>query len=134
MKDVTLSLISVNIKQIGEDNVTIEVAFDVFNPNKNTMVLETIQYDLIANGIRLTQSSIGERLQGVVSGTGHTYYAVSNLPLTLKDTVQLRKTELFAPIWSNLQSNDVHWRIKGNYVVTDPVRLGGQEKSFDFAL
>lgn len=134
MQEVILSLTSVDIKQIDEESATIEVVFDVFNPNKNTLVLETIEYDLMANGIRLTQSTIGERLQGVVTGTGQTYYVVSKVPLTLKDTIQLRKSELFAPVWISLQDNDVDWRIKGKYIITDPVRLGGQEKDFDFTL
>jgi len=131
---VILSLTSVKIKEIDEDGVTIDVVFDVFNPNENTLVLETIEYDLMANGITLKRSEIGERLQGVVTGTGNTYYLVSELPLTLKDTVQLNKGEIFAPIWSSLQGGDVDWRIKGVYIITDPVRLGGQENEFDFTL
>ena len=133
-REVILSLTSVNIKQIDGEGATIEVVFDVFNPNRNTLVLETIEYDLIANGIKLTQSSIGERLQGVVTGTGQTYYVVPNAPLTLKDTVQVRKTELFTPLWIDLENNDVDWNIKGLYIITDPVRMGGQEKDFDFTL
>jgi LEA14-like dessication related protein len=134
MQEVILSLTSINIQEINNEGVTIEVVFDVFNPNKNTMVLEAIEYDLIANGIKLTQSTIGERLQGVVTGTGQTYYVVPNAPLTLKDTVQVRKTELFTPLWIDLENNDVDWNIKGLYIITDPVRMGGQEKDFDFTL
>ncbi|MGH9878105.1 MAG: hypothetical protein ACRD5H_10740, partial [Nitrososphaerales archaeon] len=63
-----------------------------------------------------------------------TYYVVQNTPLTLTDTVELTKTETFAPVWTGLQSNDVDWRIKGVYFITDPARSGGQEKLFDFAL
>lgn len=134
VKEVTFSLTSVSVKQVDDEEATIEVVFDVFNPNKNTMVLETIQYDLIANGIRLAQSHIGERLEGVVAPTGQTYYVVQNTPLTLTDTVELKKTETFSPLWTGLQSNDVDWRIKGLYIITDPVKSGGQEKPFDFTL
>jgi len=134
MQEVVLSLTSVNVKQIDDESATIEVVFDLFNPNRNTLVLEAIEYDLMANGIILSQSTIGERLQGVVTGTGNTFYIVSKLPLTLKDTVELRKTEIFAPIWISLKDNDVNWRIKGNFIITDPVRMGGQEKDFDFTL
>lgn len=133
-QEVILSLTSVNIKQIDEENATIEIVFDAFNPNKNTLVLEAIEYDLMADGIKLKESTIGERLMGMLTGTGQTYYLVSNTPLTLKDTVQLKKIEPFAEIWSNLQNNDVDWRITGLFIVTDPVRAGGQEKSFDFTL
>lgn len=132
MKEVTLTLTGVDVKEIDEESATIEPTFEVFNPNRNTMVLEEIQYTLMANGVTLAHSTIGERLQGMVSGTGHTYYVVSNIPLSLKGTVQIKNTKSLTPIWGNLQDNDVDWRVTGNYVLTDPVRMGGQEKPFDF--
>ncbi|MFQ5920904.1 MAG: hypothetical protein ACE5JV_02685, partial [Nitrososphaerales archaeon] len=132
MQDVALTLNGIEIKEIDEENATIEVAFDALNPNRSTMVLETIQYDLQADGIMLARSSIGERLEGAVVGTGQTYYLVSELTVTLRDTVQIKRTGVFEEIWGGLESNDVQWRITGLYVVTDPVRLGGQEKDFDF--
>lgn len=131
-QEVTLSMTSIQIKQIDEKSATIEVVFSALNPNKNTLVLEQIQYDLIADGAKLAQSSIGERLEGVIVGTGHTYYLVTNLPVTLTDTVQIKKTERLASVWSSLQSNHVDWRIKGQYFITDPVRAAGQEKNFEF--
>ena len=134
IKEVILSLTNIEIQKIDEENVKIEVVFDVFNPNRNTLVLETIEYNLIANGIRIAQSDIGERLQGALTGTGQTYYVVPDLTLTLKDTIQLRKTELFSPIWNDLQNDNVDWRVSGSFFITDPVRLGGQEKKFDFNL
>ncbi len=131
-QEVTLSMTSIQIKQIDEKGATIEVVFNALNPNKNTLVLEQIQYDMLADGVKLTQSSIGERLEGVIVGTGHTYYLVTNLPVTLTDTVQIKKTERLASVWSSLQSNHVDWRITGMYFITDPVRAAGQEKNFDF--
>ncbi len=131
MKEVTLNVTSIQIKQIDEKSATIEVVFNALNPNKNTLVLEQIQYDLLANGVKLSQSSIGERLEGVIVGMGHTYNLVIDLPVKLTDTIQIKKTELLAPVWSSLQSNQVDWRIKGSYFITDP-KAGEQEKNFDF--
>jgi len=131
-QEVTLSMTSIQIKQIDEKNATIVIVFNALNPNKNTLVLEQIQYDLLADGVKLAQSSIGERLEGVIVGTGHTYYLVTDLPVTLTDKVQIRKTEHLASVWSSLQSNHVNWRIEGKYFITDPVRAAGQEKNFDF--
>jgi len=132
MKEVILSLTNIQVQKIDEENVKIQVVFDVFNPNRRTLVLEKIEYNLIANGIRIAQSEIGERLQGLVTGTG-VYYVVPDLPLTLKDTVQLRKTELFSPIWNDLQNDNVDWRVSGSFFITDPIGPGG-EKTFDFSL
>lgn len=132
MQDVVLSLTSIQVQKIDAENVKIEVAFDVFNPNRRTLVLQIIEYNLIANGIGIAQSSIGERLEGLVTGTG-VYYVVPDLPLTLKDTIKLRKTEIFSPIWNDLQNDNVDWRVSGSFVITDPIGPGG-EKPFDFNL
>ncbi|MFQ5969009.1 MAG: hypothetical protein ACE5J2_00735 [Nitrososphaerales archaeon] len=132
MKEVILSLTNIQVQKIDAENVKIEVVFDVFNPNRRTLVLEEIEYNLIANGIRLAQSDIGERLEGLVTGTG-VYYVVPDLPLTLKDTIQLRKTELFSPIWNDLQNDNVDWRVSGSFFITDPIGPGG-ENMFDFNL
>jgi len=134
MQDVVLSVNSLSIKEVSDDSATIEVAFDLVNPNRNTLVLEEIQYDLLADGVRLVRSQIGERLEGMIAGTGQTYYVVPGTILTLKDTVQVNKIKIFEEVWAGLRSNDVDWRITGVYVITDPVRSGGQEKPFDFTL
>lgn len=133
MRDVTITLTSVNIKQMDDQSVTIEVAFDVLNPNKNTLVLEQIDYDLAANGVKLTRSFIGERLEGMVTSTGQTYYVVPGLPLTLRDTVEIVKVERLTDVWYGLQDPDVDWRVTGNFVITDPVRGGGKDVPFDFS-
>ena len=132
MQDVVLSLTNIQVQKIDEENVKIQVVFDVFNPNRRTLVLEKIEYNLIANGIRIAQSGIGERLEGLVTGTG-VYYVVPDLPLTLKDTIQLRKTELFSPVWNDLQNGKVGWRVSGSFFIIDPIGPGG-EKTFDFSL
>lgn len=134
VQPVAFSVNSIQVMEIDEQNATVEVAFDLVNPNSFTLVLEEIQYDLLADDVVLKKSSIGERLEGMVAGTGQTYYLVSEVPLTLKDTVQIKNKELFAGIWGGLANDDVNWRLKGSYIITDPVRAGGEEKDFDLTL
>lgn len=132
MKDVVLNLRSVNITSVDQDKAVIEVAFDAFNPNRGSVVLESIQYVLSANGVRLINSEIGERAQGFVTGMGKTYTMYSQFSMTLKDKVEVKKNEFLVPIWNDLQNNKAQWRVTGTAFVTDPVRAGGQEVMFDF--
>jgi LEA14-like dessication related protein len=134
MQDVVFSMNSLTIKEVSAERATIEVAFDLVNPNRNTLILEEIQYDLRADGVSVAKSRIGERLEGMIAGTGQTYYLVPDTTLTLKDTVQVSRTKVLEPVWGGLQGNDAGWRITGVYVITDPVRTGGQERPFDFTL
>ncbi|MFQ5940451.1 MAG: hypothetical protein ACE5KA_01975 [Nitrososphaerales archaeon] len=134
IKDVVLNLRSVRILSVDEEKTVVEVAFDAFNPNTRSVVLESIRYTLFANEVRLTSSEIGERAEGFITGTGKTFTMYSEFSMTLKDEVEVRKTELLSPMWKDLQNNDVQWRVSGTFFVTDPVRAGGQELDFDFAI
>lgn len=132
-KDVVLNLRSISVVSADEEKTVIEVAFDAFNPNRSSIVLESIQYTLFANGVRLATSEIGERAQGFITGTGKTFTMYSEFSMTLKDRVEIKKTEPLDPLWNDLQNDNVQWRVSGTFFVTDPVRAGGQELDFDFA-
>lgn len=134
MKDVVLNLKSVSVVSADEEETVIEVAFDAFNPNRSSVVLESIQYSLYANGIRIASSEIGERAEGFVTGAGKTFTMYSEFSMTLKDKVGVKKNEPITQVWDDLQNDNVQWRVSGTFVVTDPVRAGGNEVDFDFAI
>lgn len=132
MKDVVLNLKSVKVLSADEQNAMIEVAFDAYNPNKSSVVLESVQYRLFANGVRIAVSEIGERAEGFITGTGKTFTMYGEYTMNLRDEVEVKNNDLTSPIWSALQGGDVEWRVTGTFFVTDPVRAGGQELDFDF--
>jgi hypothetical protein len=134
MKDVVLNLKSVSVVSADEEETVIEVAFDAFNPNRSSVVLESIQYSLYANGIRIANSEIGERAEGFVTGAGKTFTMYREFSMTLKDKVEVKKIEPITQVWDDLQNDNVQWRVSGTFVVTDPVRAGGNEVDFDFAI
>lgn len=132
LQDVKLNLQRVEIVSVDDEMATIEVEFDAFNPNQSSVVLESIRYNLYADGIRVAASEIGERPEGFIAGAGKTFTMYREFTLTLKDTVEVRNSELLTSIWQKLKDDNVQWRVSGTFFVTDPVRAGGQELDFDF--
>jgi len=132
-KDVVLNLKSVSVVSANEEEAVIEVAFDAFNPNRGSVILESVRYNLHANGIRIASSEIGERAEGFLASTGKTFTMYSEFSMTLKDKVEVKRIEPFTQVWDDLQNDNVQWRVTGTFVVTDPVRTGGNEVDFDFA-
>ena len=132
IKDVILDLRGVTTVLADEEKILIEVAFDAFNPNRSSVVLESIQYKLYADGITVAGSEIGERAEGFLTGTGKTFTMYGEFSFTLKDKVEVKKTELLIPLWNDLRNNDVQWRVSGTFFVTDPIRVGGKDIDFDF--
>ena len=46
-------------KTVDKNTANIRVAFDIHNPNVNTMILDGIRYNLYVNNIPMTSSNIG---------------------------------------------------------------------------
>ncbi|NMJ86288.1 MAG: hypothetical protein EX285_00310 [Thaumarchaeota archaeon] len=134
IKDVVLNLRSLDLVSVDEEKAIIQVGFNAFNPNMNSVVLESIRYNLYANGIRVASSEIGERPEGFATGTGRTFTMYREFSLTLNDKVEVKNTEPLIQIWNDLLNNKIQWRVSGTFFVTDPVRAGGQELNFDFTI
>ncbi len=125
VRELSIMLDNVLVKSIDERSAVLEVSFTIVNPTSNTLVLEVIDYTLYANNIEVAESGIGEKLEGIVTGSGKTQYLLPKTPLTLKDTIQVNKSRALDNIWAQLDSSSIRWSVDGRYSVT-----GWQESEF----
>lgn len=125
VRELSIMLDNVLVKSIDERSTVLEVSFTIVNPTSNTLVLEVINYTLYANNIEVAESSIGEKLEGIVTGSGKTQYLLPKTPLTLKDTIQVNRSRALDSIWAQLDSSSIRWSVDGRYSVT-----GWQESEF----
>lgn len=124
VKELSIMLDNVLVKSMDERSAVLEVSFTIVNPTSNTLVLEVINYTLYANNIEVAESSIGEKLEGIVTGSGKTQYLLPKTPLILKDTIQVNRSRALDSIWAQLDSS-IRWSVDGRYSVT-----GWQESEF----
>ena len=67
----------------GTDNFSIK--FNVFNPNKGTVILESISYNVYSNSTRIASGDIGTRPEGLVDSQDSIFPIIGNGTLILKD-------------------------------------------------
>lgn len=87
-QNLTVSVKSVKV--LNENNVTsLQLALDVHNPNRGAAILETLNYNVYFNNVRLASADIGAKPQGFVDSLGSVYPIIGNQTITLKDTQPL---------------------------------------------
>ena len=62
-QNLSLSINSVKVLPVN-DELRLEVAFNAYNPNKGTAILETIGYNVYLDNIRLSSGDVGSRTEG----------------------------------------------------------------------
>jgi hypothetical protein len=79
-----------SVKVVNENNVTsLQLALDVHNPNRGAAILETLNYNVYFNNVRLASADIGAKPEGFVDSLGSVYPIIGNQTITLKDTQPL---------------------------------------------
>jgi hypothetical protein len=78
IKDITATIVDGNSGNFS-------IIFNVFNPNKGTIMLESISYNVYSNSIRIVSGDIGKRPEGFVDSQDSIFPVIGNGTLILKD-------------------------------------------------
>jgi hypothetical protein len=113
--DPQLVIKSIDADQKDEKNADLKIAFDVYNPNKTTMILETIHYSIYVGDFRMTIGDVGTSPEGFLAGQPDVYTIVSGSTVTLRDAQQAARNELNAESWDKMVAGDAEYRIEGSY-------------------
>lgn len=83
-ENLTVAVKSVTI--VSSSNVpSLQIAFDVHNPNKGAAILETLSYNVFLHNIRLVSADFGSAPQGFIDSLSSVYPIIGNQTITLKD-------------------------------------------------
>jgi hypothetical protein len=100
-----------------EDNIsTISIAFDIRNPNQNTILLEGLNYNLYSGNIRIITGSIGSQLISDIFQSQSEYPIIGNGFLVLKDKQNFEKdseTGGNSESFNNILNGNAHYVING---------------------
>jgi LEA14-like dessication related protein len=64
---IDIAIKNVTAERDRDNEVNIQIQFRAFNPNKSTVILEAITYNVFANNTRIVSGDIGEKLEGFVA-------------------------------------------------------------------
>lgn len=108
---LTLSIKDIVPNQINKRLATIQVSFNATNPNKGTAILESIAYDMMVDGKRITSGTIGTKLEGFLASSAGIYPIIGGGSVILKDNQLFQKNNSTANVWNKVVGG------KANYVV-----------------
>lgn len=107
-----IELDNLSIIEVTDTAATLEIAFKVTNPNLKSTILQLISYDIYENGVKIRTSQIGERPEGMV--TGSNYFTILNgQPTVLRDKITIKNSGNTPEFWSALMTNTPKWQVKG---------------------
>lgn len=92
-QNLSLSIDSVRIVPVN-DELRLEVAFNAYNPNKGTTILETISYNVYLDNLRLSSGDVGTRTEGFVDSLESVYTIIGNQTIVLRDREPLTEEAL----------------------------------------
>lgn len=113
--ELQLSIREVKAEKQDESTAALQVAFDVFNPNRGTAILETIHYSIYIDKLKMTTGDIGTSPEGFVASQEGIFPVVSNTTVTLKDSRPSVRNNLTAIAWDSMVEGDAQFRIEGTY-------------------
>lgn len=80
-----LSIKDIRAEIIDDNTGNFSIIFNFFNPNKGTVILEMISYNVYSNSTRIVSGDIGNRPEGFVDSQDSIFPVIGNGTLILKD-------------------------------------------------
>jgi hypothetical protein len=113
--DLQLELRDIVVEKTDEENATVQVVFDIHNPNRSTAILETIHYTLDVGQYQMTTGDIGVTPEGFVSGQEDIFPIVGTSTVTLKDAKVAVRNNLTASSWDSMVDGTGQYNVEGIY-------------------
>ena len=131
-----IELDDISVKKISERTATIQLAFNISNPNSRSVIVQTMDYQLFETGYsefeQISGGQIGSRPEGMVEFGSNYYTLLGNNSILLKDTVTLRNTGNTPELWKSLEDDTATWRAVGTVFYNLSSMTSGQENELNF--
>ncbi len=131
-----VELLDLSVTKISERTATINIAFDIINPNPGAVIVQTMDYQLFAtdysNSEQISGGEIGSRPTGMVEFGSNYYVLLGNNAITLKETITLKGSENTPELWAILKDSTTTWRVSGDVFYNLSSITSGQENELHF--
>jgi len=128
-----VELVDISISEITKRKATINIQFEITNPNFKSIILQYVKYELYENGVRIHVGEIGERLDSFVIGSNY-FTILSDQPTMLSDKITIKNTGNTPELWDALINNSPSWRVSGeaSYNLSSMTKGGENLITFEF--
>jgi hypothetical protein len=115
-KPLDIKIKNITANNPTDDNIsTISIAFDIKNPNQNTILLEGLNYNLYSGNSRIITGSIGSQLISDIFQSQSEYPIIGNGFMVLKDKQNFEKDSETgnSESFNNILNGNAHYVVNG---------------------
>lgn len=130
---IVITIKNISVDPIDSSHSNLQITFDAHNPNRGTIILESIQYKVLVNNSEIASGEIGERLEGFLVAQDNVFPVIASGTVTLKDTAQLARNSRNSDIWNQLSMNQIEsFQVNGTYSFsqTSTLQASGGDRPF----
>jgi hypothetical protein len=130
---IVISIKNITVEPTDSSHSNLQIAFDAFNPNRGTIILESIQYKVLINNSEVASGEIGERLEGFLESQDNVFPVIGSGNVTLKDTDLLARNSENSDLWNRLSMNQIDsFQVNGTYSFsqTSTLQASGGDRPF----
>ena len=130
---IVISIKNITVEPTDSSHSNLQIAFDAYNPNRGTIILESIQYKVLINNSEVASGEIGERLEGFLESQDNVFPVIGSGNVTLKDTDLLARNSENSELWNRLSMNQIDsYQVNGTYSFsqTSTLQASGGDRSF----
>ena len=130
---IVITIKNITVEPIDSSHSNLQITFDAHNPNRGTIILESIQYKVLVNNSEIASGEIGERLEGFLVAQDNVFPVIASGTVTLKDTAQLARNSRNSDIWNQLSMNQIEsFQVNGTYSFsqTSTLQASGGDRPF----
>jgi len=133
---LSIGVDDVTILDVNEKDATIEVKFNIKNPNPTSVIVQVIDYQIFETSFsdekQISGGQIGSRAGGMVEFGNNYYTLLGENSILLKDKIVLKNTGNTPELWSSLENNTAKWRVSGTVFFNLSSMTSGQENEIHF--
>ncbi len=126
-----IELEDLSIVEVTDTDATLEIIFKVSNPNSKSVILQLVKYDIYESGVKLRTGQIGERAEGMVTGSNY-FTILDEQPTILRDKITIKNSGNTPELWDALMNNTPQWQVKGEAFFNLSSMLSGGENQIIF--
>ncbi|MGB8641677.1 MAG: hypothetical protein WCD28_05270, partial [Nitrososphaeraceae archaeon] len=130
---IVISIKNITVEPTDSSHSNLQIAFDAYNPNRGTIILESLQYKVLINNSEVASGEIGERLEGFLESQDNFFPVIGSGNVTLKDTDLLARNRENSDLWNRLSMNQIDsYQVNGTYSFsqTSTLQASGGDRSF----
>ena len=131
IKPLVISYNGTSVLSASERNATLQSTFYITNPNTTTVILESINYAITADGTVIGHGQLGQRYEG--SWESSTYYPlVEKTSSSFNNTAFIQNTGNYPDVWSAVEKGTAKIVISGTAYYATKTAFSGSDFTEDF--